>query len=245
VAADAAKSRVDRQESGTPVRSGRRWPAAERAAWLVEEAGRLFAERGWSATTRTLARRLGVTQALLYKYFPSKQALIEAVFAARAERRRGAIQLELLADGNLALEDRLARFYDAYLKRLDAREVRLFVRGALDGYQVARRYSAPLTELVLAPMVAELRAAVDIPDLNVRPMLRGERELAMMLHGSLMFLTIRKYVYDMPMPESLDDLVALQVRSFLPGALAELRRLHEEPGRDTLKVRQLTPRRRR
>lgn len=243
--AESARSRVDRQRAATPERLGRRrLPASERAARLIEEASRLFAEQGWSATTRTLARRLGVTQALLYKYFPSKEALIEAVFAARADRRCGAIRPELLADRNQPLEARLVRFYDAYLEQLDGQALRLFVRGALDGYQVARRYSVPLTEQVLAPVVVELRAATGIPDLRERSMLRGERELVMMLHGSLMFLAIRKFVYDMPMPDSLGDLVALQVRSFLPGALTEMRRLHEEPGRETLRVRQLMPRRR-
>ena len=75
MAAEPARSRIDRQRATTPERLGwRRLPASERAAWLIEEASRLFAEQGWSASTRTLARRLGVTQALLYKYFPSKQA---------------------------------------------------------------------------------------------------------------------------------------------------------------------------
>ncbi len=244
--AEPATSRVDRQERTVPTRTGRRrLRGAERIARLVEEASRLFAEEGWSATTRTLARRLGVTQALLYRYFPSKQSLIEAVLAARADGRRGAIRSELLAGGDESLEVCLARFYEAYLERLDGQTLRLFIRGALDGYQVARRYSVPLTEKVLTPVVSELRAAAGIPDLASRPMLRGERELAMMLHGSLMFLAIRKFVYAMPMPDSFSDLIELHVRSFLPGALAEMRRLHKEPGHETLKVRQLTPRQRR
>ena len=221
-----------------PIR--RRLKPGLRRQLIVDEAARLFAESGFGGRTRELARRLGVTQALLYRYFPTKEALIDAVFAA-VFQGRGDRPPTLAAEPSVHdLKTRLTTFYVDYLARASFVSMRLFVRANLDGRGLARRVSVPLTERVLRPVVAELRQAAGLPDFERRPMMRGERELAMMLHGSVVFLGIRKYVYVMPMPDDLSDVVAMQVRAYLPGALAEIRRLHADPeAHPTLAVRQL------
>ncbi len=212
---------------------------------IIEEAARLFADEGFGASTRDLAARLGVTQALLYRYFPSKQALIDRMFEAFLARRRDTGADALLGgDRSRSLEERLTRFYQSYFGRVTPVSMRLIVRVGLDGGDLARRFSVPLTETVLRPVVAELQGEVGLPGFDAKPMMRGERELAMALHGAVMFLGVRKHVYRMPMPDDLSDLVALQVRAFLPGAREEIRRLHaEEPPDSTLAVRQLDRRR--
>ncbi|MEV4317877.1 TetR family transcriptional regulator [Actinocrispum sp. NPDC049592] len=63
----------------------RRDSSASRAA-LLDAAAELFAERGYDRTTvRDIAGRAGVNQALLFRYFGSKEALYAAV-VARAGR---------------------------------------------------------------------------------------------------------------------------------------------------------------
>ena len=52
----------------------------ERERLIVNEAIRFFAEAGFAGQTRELSRRLGITQPLLYRYFPSKRALLERVY---------------------------------------------------------------------------------------------------------------------------------------------------------------------
>ena len=47
---------------------------------MAVEAVRFFAEVGFGGDTRELAKRAHVTHALLFRYFPSKQALIERVY---------------------------------------------------------------------------------------------------------------------------------------------------------------------
>ncbi|WP_216217228.1 TetR/AcrR family transcriptional regulator [Amycolatopsis aidingensis] len=62
----------------------RRRDAAATKRALLDAAASLFAERGFDRTTvRAIARRAEVNQALLFRYFGSKDALFEAVMAAR------------------------------------------------------------------------------------------------------------------------------------------------------------------
>ena len=58
----------------------KRLSSQEREKQIVIAAVEFFAEVGFSGDTRQLARRLGVTQSLIYKYFPTKDALIDRVY---------------------------------------------------------------------------------------------------------------------------------------------------------------------
>lgn len=62
------------------VPSGSKLREAKRGA-LLREAARAFSRQGFHATSLDdLARKLGVTKAALYHYFPSKNALLKACF---------------------------------------------------------------------------------------------------------------------------------------------------------------------
>src|SRR5258706_4872995 len=52
----------------------------DRRKEFVAKATEFFSEHGFGGGTRDLARRLGVTQPLLYRYFPSKDDLIKEVY---------------------------------------------------------------------------------------------------------------------------------------------------------------------
>jgi AcrR family transcriptional regulator len=65
--------------SAHAVRRPRR-PAAERRLQILAAARGLFAERGFHATTtRDLATAADINDALLYRYFPDKQAILTAL----------------------------------------------------------------------------------------------------------------------------------------------------------------------
>lgn len=75
---------------------GRTAQGAETCQRLYQTAIRLIAARGWEATTlRDVAREAGVSVGLLYRYFPSKRAVVlalydelSAAYAARAAAMR-------------------------------------------------------------------------------------------------------------------------------------------------------------
>jgi hypothetical protein len=64
------------------------------------------------------------------------------------------------------------------------------------------------------------------------------------LHGGLVFLAIRRHVYRMPMGESWQGVIGLQVRVFLPGALREIEALHRVDADPALTLELLPPPRR-
>jgi AcrR family transcriptional regulator len=69
------------------ARAPKRERGKQRVAALLDAGAALFAERGYHATTMTaIAERAGAAIGSLYQFFPSKEALAEALFDRFAER---------------------------------------------------------------------------------------------------------------------------------------------------------------
>ncbi|MDK1492450.1 helix-turn-helix domain-containing protein [Sinorhizobium sp. 7-81] len=218
----------------------RRLSSGERRVAILNEAAALFAEAGFGASTRSLASRLGITQAALYRHFRSKDEIVAALFQERAVRWRQEDWRTALNSNEAPLAERLGCLYADYLGAITGQSMRLFVRAGLDGYGQPGRRGAVLTASILEPVIGALRREAGLPDLSSRPMQHEEREIAMTLHGSLMFLAIRKHIYRMPLPDDLTGHAMRQVRLWLSGAIAEMRQLHASPSEGG--VPQLAPR---
>lgn len=78
----------------------------QRVAALIDAGAELFAEKGYEATTMTeIAQRAGAAIGSLYQFFPSKEALAEALFNRYAERAAASFaRVEELAPGRPAGE---------------------------------------------------------------------------------------------------------------------------------------------
>src|ERR1700734_4264367 len=78
----------------------------QRVAALLDAGAELFAEKGYEATTMTeIASRAGAAIGSLYQFFPSKEALAEALFNRFAERAAAAFaRVEERAPGCSARE---------------------------------------------------------------------------------------------------------------------------------------------
>src|SRR3546814_20459104 len=103
--------------------------------------------------------------------------------------------------------------------------MRLFVRAGLEGHSLPGRHGARLTTRIFEPVIAALREEAGLPPFSECGMMRGERELAMALHGSVVFLGIRQHIYQMPMPPMIDDVIRLQVETLPSGAHQSINRL--------------------
>jgi AcrR family transcriptional regulator len=81
------------REGSTPTDrrppTARQRAAAARREQILETALKLFAERGFDATsTRQIAKEVGVAEGLIFHYFPTKASLLTAILEDRLEGRR-------------------------------------------------------------------------------------------------------------------------------------------------------------
>lgn len=172
----------------------RRLSPDDRRRMIVEEAVRYFAEVGFSGPTRDLARRIGITQPLLYKYFASKADLSEAVFEKVYLDRLNPHWPALLSDRSRSLRDRLIEFYGAYTEAIFTYEwMRIFMFAGLAGEALNRRYLEHVRDVLLRPVLAEMTERA-----NAR---KPEMEDIWNLHGSIVYLGIRKFIYQLPVPD--------------------------------------------
>ena len=197
----------------------RRLDPKTREAEIVTAAIAFFAEHGFDGSTRDFASRLGITQPLLYRYFPSKDALLDRVYEEvyvtpwNTEWEAG------LCDRSTPLEQRLIRFYQDYARVILTYEwIRLFMFAGLKGLDFNARYLAFLRHSAFERVVREIRHEAGLPE--EVPAREREMELIWGLHASIFYLGVRRFIYGMPVPEDLEGDIALRVSAFLRGAPA-------------------------
>src|SRR3546814_9180547 len=111
-----------------------RLPRAERERLIVEGAVQFFAEVGFGGDTRELAKRLNITHPLLFRYFASKNALIERVYQEVLIGRWNPYWEIVISNRNVPLRERLVNVYQALAQTvLNYDWVRLFMFAGLKG----------------------------------------------------------------------------------------------------------------
>ena len=104
--------------SDAPPPGRRRLSRAARKDEIVLAAAQLFSETGFEGSTREIAQRAGITQPLLYRYFPSKVDLIEAVYEKVYLDRWNPDWDAALLDRSKPVKERFQEFYEAYTNRV-------------------------------------------------------------------------------------------------------------------------------
>jgi AcrR family transcriptional regulator len=193
----------------------RRLSPEERRAEIVDAAVAYFAEVGLDGDTRTLARRLGVTQSLIFNYFATKADLLEAVYERVYLGRLSPEWPGLVTDRAIPVETRLRRFYHAYTDAIFTYEwMRIFMFSGLAGAQLNRRYLAHVRESILQPMLAELRSeAPRYADL--------EMEDLWALHGGIVYIGIRRFIYLAATPDDPRPAIDRTIARFLAASRVE------------------------
>lgn len=191
--------------------------ARERA--IVEEAVKFFADVGFDGDTRELARRMGVTQSLIFKYFPNKAALIERVYQEVYVGRWNPYWEVIIADRRIPLQERLTRLYCDYAKTaLTWDWVRLFMFSGLRGEAINQRYLQFLRSRVLEPVAAEIRADLGLPAPDVVPITVAEIELVWGINARIFYFGQRRWIFNVPLEADIDGLIRLTVSHFIAGA---------------------------
>ncbi len=207
----------------------RRLSPAERERQIVDGAIQLFAEVGFGGQTRELSRRLGITQPLLYRYFPSKQDLVERVYREAFLGKWKPEWEGLLADRSRPLRERLIAFYQAYTQVIFTPQwIRLYLHAGLLGIGYNRRYIGRLEERLLRPICVELRASLGLRA-TAQAVTSEELELVWMFHAGIFYYGVRKYVYRMATRLDAARMIEAAVDGMLDGIPRTLRARSAKP----------------
>ncbi|WP_429573399.1 TetR/AcrR family transcriptional regulator [Paraburkholderia sp. UCT70] len=199
----------------------RRLAPEVRERQIVLKAVDHFATHGFSGSTRELARQLGVTQPLLYRYFPSKEALIDRVY--EEVYQWDSSWERLIRDRSIPIQERMVRFYSSYSEVILRREwIRIFIFAGLTREGINSKYLARLRERVFLPVMAEIRSAYELPAPTGAKQREIDLELIWSLHASIFYLGVRKWIYGLPVTDDIEDHIARQVDAFLNGVPAAL-----------------------
>ncbi|MBP7063835.1 TetR/AcrR family transcriptional regulator [Ferrovibrio sp.] len=190
----------------------------EREKQIVQEAIRFFAEVGFDGQTRELAKRLGVTQPLLYRYFPTKQDLIDRVYEEVYLTRWKPIWEDWIKDRTQPLPDRLKRFYHEYYPVIVNYEwMRIFFQAGMRNVGFNRRYLKLVREHIFLPLCAEMRHEFGLPGIDKLQVGDAELELYWGLHGSIIYDGIRKYIYGLDVPPDVEPTIDAKIDTFIGG----------------------------
>jgi AcrR family transcriptional regulator len=214
---------LNSSERTLPPKRRRRLDPEDREREIMEGAVAFFAEVGFDGGLRDLARRLGMTHQNLFRYFPTKEALIERVYKEVYLDRWQPEWEAVLHDPTKPLEGRLIDFYGSYLPAIFRYDwVRIFVFAGLKGVGITQRYLNLIQKRVIEPLGFELRDVAGVTDEPDRALSEGELEIAWSLHGELFYLAIRRWVYGMKTPDDLGPIIRAAVVRFLEGAPAAM-----------------------
>jgi AcrR family transcriptional regulator len=217
----AAMSAAD--EIAAPAGSSRRrirMAPDERERMILDAAIHFFARHGFSAQLRELAREMKVSQGLIYRYFASKQALLDRVYEHNFSRRWDLSWEKLLADRKLPLRQRLTEFYTRYLAAIDDPEwIRLVMYSGLDGNDLTRRYIRGHVEGLLRLIARECRV-IEGKKASGEPS-QAEMELVWHLHSTVIYYLVRKHIFRTAVVKDKNTLVAMMIDDFLSGLAGE------------------------
>lgn len=198
----------------------RRLPADERRVQILREASHLFGSRGFKGTTtRDIAAAVGITEAALYRYYPSKEAMYAAILD---ERAASSDLLEAIEPAARAGDDR-AVFAGIALTLLRSVEadpsiLRLILYSALEGHELAPSFQEKRIQRLRAFLGAYIeRRAHEGAFRALDPVLTA-RAFMSMLVGQL----IGRHVFGQrePAVQSLEEVAETFVSIFLDGMRA-------------------------
>jgi len=194
----------------------RRLSPDDRRTEIIVKATEFFSEEGFGGGTRALAQKLGVTQPLLYRYFPSKDDLIREVYRkVYLEPLKIGWDKEL-SDRSRPLRVRLQAFYETYTNTIFTRRwLRIYLYSGLKGLDMNRWYVGMVRDKILARIIRECRHEAGLA-VQSKPT-AAELELAWVFHGGIFYYGVRRYIYDAPVFEDKSQMISDALDIFLAG----------------------------
>lgn len=207
------------ETSSKPIRPrSQRLAPGDRKRQILEAAVHYFAEVGFDGGTRELARRLQVTQPLIYRYFPSKEDLIHAVYQEVYLTRWQPDWERALGDTTVPIRARLIAFYTQFTEAVFTPEwIRIYLFAGLRGLEMNQWWISFVEHHLLRKMAEALRQAYDLPSVETQPIGAREIELYWLFHGGIFYYGQRREVYGQQSEVALASFIDTSVDALLNG----------------------------
>jgi AcrR family transcriptional regulator len=210
-------SKDEAHQHRAPGAPRQRFSGKVRREQILHEAMECFAENGFrGTTTRLLAERVGITEAALYRYFPSKESLYQAI----VDRKIRAPELAVLVGPAAERRDDRAVFGGLareIFRRVeeDPAFLRILLFTALEGHALSEPFFTSrvrrLREFVAHYVALRVEEGAFRP---IDPVLAARAFLGMIfdhMHVRLIFQQAEAY------PQALDDVADVFTSIFLGG----------------------------
>ncbi len=205
-----------------------RLPHAIRRAQILSHAAEFFAEFGLTAQTRALAAVCGISQRLLYRFFPNKSALIEEIYKTEIAGPFKAVWFADLCNRSRPVEERLNDFYREYYEQvLTRRWLRLFLYASLADVGMAPAYSSAIVTHIIEVILQESAHELGLALPQDKALCH---ELGWALHGAISHLAIRRRIYSNINPSQITAVIPMYVRVFLAGLQSVLAPIPKQAG---------------
>jgi AcrR family transcriptional regulator len=189
-----------------------------RQASLITAATSLFAARGFrGTTTKEIAKAAGVSEALLFKYFPTKRALYAAILAEKANLSS---LVEAIDDVARKRDDqRLFSLVASYRIRpaADPTMLRLLLFSGLEGHDLADMFFSKQHRVINDYLAGYIKTRIQEGAFRpIDPLLAARAFIGMVVHHRLLH-----EIYRLPMHRSHEETVSTYVELFLTGLVKE------------------------
>lgn len=186
----------------------------ERQASLIAAAASLFARKGFNGTTtKEIAKAAGVSEALVFKHFPTKHALYAAILAEKVTVNE---LLDAIEESARKRDDRrVFALIAGYRIRpgVDSTLLRLLLFSALEGHELSDIFFDKHHKVFYEHLATYIQARIsDGAFRPVDPLLAARAFIGMVVHHRLLH-----EIFGVSMHRSHDETVSTYVELFLQG----------------------------
>lgn len=198
------------------VTKQRRRSGRERQAGLIAAAASLFAAKGFNGTTtKEIAKSAGVSEALVFKHFPTKHALYAAILAEKVTVNE---LLEAVEEAAKKRDDRRVFTLIASFRirpGVDPTLLRLLLFSALEGHELSDIFFAKHHKVFYDHLAAYIRTRIEEGVFrDVDSLLAARAFVGMVVHHRLLH-----EIFGVSMHRSHDETVMTYVDLFLSGLI--------------------------
>ncbi|MGS4986000.1 TetR/AcrR family transcriptional regulator [Pseudosulfitobacter sp. RP-4] len=227
----ARKIPIQKKSSKQTVTQRKRLTPDERRKQLLEGAISFFASEGFDGGTRDLAERMGVTQPLIYNYFPTKEDLIRDVYETVFVGRWRSEWTDLLSDRSVPLQDRLVRFYERYTEVIFSPDwIRIYLHAALKGFDINSKWVSFVEAHLLRLICNEIRHEHGFPTLKEVEISPVEIDTFWLFHGGIFYHGVRQELFQAQARLAHDQFIEISVSSMVLSMRKVLDGVSHDPG---------------